>query len=73
SVLGTVPFSDSTSVSIGHQVRKFASFRAAADEAGLSRIYGGIHYQSANVEGGNLGRCVAGHVSERFGAGPNGR
>lgn len=70
AMFGTIPFDDSTSVSIGHAVRTFESFRAAADEAGLSRIYGGIHYQTANVEGGNLGRCVAEKVLGRFGAGP---
>ncbi|HEY5060570.1 MAG TPA: vanadium-dependent haloperoxidase, partial [Gemmatimonadaceae bacterium] len=69
AVLGPVPFEDSTSVSIGHSVRRYSSFRAAADEAGLSRIYGGIHYPSANVEGGNLGRCVASKVLARFGGG----
>ena len=69
SLLGAVPFEDSTSIPLGHAVRKFSSFRAAADEAGLSRIYGGIHYPSANVEGGNLGRCIAGKVHARFGSG----
>jgi len=66
SVLGTIPFEDSTSIPLGHAVRKFSSFRAAADEAGLSRIYGGIHYPVSNVEGGNLGRCVAEKVAARF-------
>jgi hypothetical protein len=69
TLLGAVSFHDSTSVSIGHAVRKFSSFREAADEAGMSRIYGGIHYMSANVEGGNLGRCVAEQVGKRFGKG----
>jgi hypothetical protein len=69
SLLGAVPFEDSTSITLGHAVRKFSSFRAAADEAGLSRIYGGIHYPVSNVEGGNLGRCVAARVSARFGSG----
>ena len=67
SVIGEGAFHDSTSVSIGHSVRKFDSFRAAADEAGISRIYGGIHYRSANVEGGNLGRCIANKTLEKFG------
>jgi hypothetical protein len=66
NLLGAVPFEDSTSITLGHAVRKFASFRAAADEAGLSRIYGGLHYPVSNVEGGNLGRCVAERVGARF-------
>jgi hypothetical protein len=68
-VLGQVAFVDSTALTIGHNVRRFESFRAAADEAGLSRIYGGIHYQSANVAGAELGRCIAGHVLDRFDGG----
>jgi hypothetical protein len=69
-LLGAVAFDDSTIVSLGHPVRKFSSFRAAADEAGMSRIYGGIHYMTANIEGGNLGRCVASKVAQRFENGP---
>src|SRR5262249_16711082 len=69
NLLGAVPFEDSTSITLGHAVRKFSSFRAAADEAGLSRIYGGIHYPIPNVEVGNLGRCVSGRVGARFGSG----
>jgi hypothetical protein len=65
-VLGTTPFVDSTSIQIGHTVRSFDSFRAAADEAGLSRIYGGIHYQAANLAGQELGRCIAAKVLSRF-------
>jgi hypothetical protein len=60
------PFSDSTALTIGHNVRNFESFRAAADEAGMSRVYGGIHYQAANVNGAELGRCVGGKVIDRL-------
>jgi hypothetical protein len=31
--------------------RSFGGFAAAAAEAGVSRIYGGIHYMSANQDG----------------------
>jgi hypothetical protein len=68
-VLGNVSFEDSTSVPLGHDVRKFASFQAAAEEAGMSRIYGGIHFPSGNVEGRKLGACVAGKVLARFNGG----
>jgi membrane-associated phospholipid phosphatase len=64
--LGTTAFVDSTSMQIGHDVRRFDSFQAAAEEAGLSRIYGGIHYPIANTAGQELGRCVAQHVLARF-------
>ena len=63
--LGEVPFEDSTSIALGHAVRKFPTFRAAADEAGMSRVYGGIHFPSGNMVGGNVGRCIGGKVVER--------
>ena len=34
------------------------TFSAAAEEAGLSRIYGGIHFDSGNTAGQALGRKV---------------
>jgi membrane-associated phospholipid phosphatase len=64
--LGSTPFVDSTSVQVGHEVRHFDSFAAAAAEAGQSRIYGGIHYPVANTAGQALGRCIAEHVLKRF-------
>jgi hypothetical protein len=36
----------------------WASFTAAAEEAGLSRIYGGIHFDKGNSAGQSLGRRV---------------
>jgi len=36
----------------------WATFSDAADEAGLSRIYGGIHFDNANEAGKTLGRKV---------------
>jgi membrane-associated phospholipid phosphatase len=46
--------------------RSFDSFAAAAEEAGQSRIYGGIHYQFDNVAGQQLGRNVADYVVGGF-------
>jgi len=66
ALLGAAPFDDSTSLAIGHDVRHFESFQAAADEAGQSRIYGGIHYPIANTEGKTLGRCIGAKVVERL-------
>jgi len=62
----SVAFEDSTGISIGNGVRRFASFRAAAYEAGISRIYGGIHFQYGNMGGRALGECVGGKVVERM-------
>ena len=41
----------STSIQIRHTVRSIDSFKSAADEAGISRNYGGIHYQASNLAG----------------------
>lgn len=46
----------------GSLTRSFTSFRQAADEAGMSRIYGGIHYMKANVDGLTTGRRIAARV-----------
>ena len=46
--------------------RSFPSFRAAAIEAGRSRVYGGIHYEFSNQAGQQLGRNVATRVMDVF-------
>jgi membrane-associated phospholipid phosphatase len=43
--------------------RSFESFAEAAEEAGMSRIYGGIHFQFDNVDGLASGRAVGRHVA----------
>ena len=64
--LGARPFTDSTSIAIGHQVRRFANFTAAAHEAGQSRIYGGIHFPSGNIGGRDLGTCIGAATAAAF-------
>ena len=64
-LFGDVPFSDNTHVSLGHPVKRFASFRAAAEEAAISRLYGGIHYPMAIDNGVAQGRCIGRKVIER--------
>ncbi len=46
-------------------VRSFASFSAAAAEAGASRIYGGIHFRSANEAGLQTGRGIGEVIIDR--------
>ena len=41
-------------------------FDRLADNAGLARLWGGIHYRSDHVEGQKLGRCVARMVIEQL-------
>jgi hypothetical protein len=51
-------FSDSSEMSYGLTARSFPSFNAAAAEAAISRLYGGIHYRQAIEEGVKQGRKV---------------
>lgn len=51
-------FEDSTRADDGLPARSFPSFWAAADEAGLSRLYGGIHFREAIEQGQVQGRCI---------------
>lgn len=66
ALLGPVAFEDSTNLTIGHPVRRFASFQAAADEAAMSRLYGGIHFRQSNENAQAQGRCVGRTVLERL-------
>ncbi|TLP71856.1 vanadium-dependent haloperoxidase [Maribacter sp. ACAM166] len=51
-------FSDSTEVEFGLPVRDFDSFKQAAEEAAISRFYGGIHYMPAIVNGQDEGYAI---------------
>jgi len=51
-----------TSDGLPGKTRNFASLFAAAEEAGMSRIYGGIHWQFDNTEGLNVGRTLGEYV-----------
>ena len=63
-VLGrNVSFTDHTYVGIGLPARSFATFEAAGQEAGISRLYGGIHYQPSIDAGASVGKQVAQNVS----------
>jgi hypothetical protein len=52
-------FTDNTHNDRGWGPRTFSSFRAAADEAAVSRLYAGIHFRSGIESGKVQGRCVA--------------
>ena len=55
-------FTDNAHNDRGWGPRTFKSFKAAANEAALSRMYGGIHYRNAVVGGQVQGECVAQQV-----------
>jgi membrane-associated phospholipid phosphatase len=60
TMFGQVAFIDRTPILNGHEnmQRSFTSFEAAASEAAISRMYGGIHYRAAIENGLRQGRCV---------------
>lgn len=51
-------FVDGTHLDDGIPERPFASFQAAAEEAALSRLYGGIHFRAAIERGLDQGACI---------------
>ena len=53
---------DNTYTRIGMQERIYPSLQAAAREAGLSRLYGGIHYRYSIEQGFLIGEKVARYV-----------
>jgi PAP2 superfamily len=59
----SVPFVDHAHDVDGFTPRSFGRIYAAAEEAGISRIYGGIHFPSGNLDGQWQGRCVAAVVN----------
>ncbi|MDN3593816.1 vanadium-dependent haloperoxidase [Zunongwangia endophytica] len=55
-------FLDDTEVRYGLPQREYTSFRNAAQEAALSRLYGGIHYRAAIENGLEQGIDLGKHV-----------
>lgn len=61
----SIPFTTGSDAMPGI-MRSYPGFSAAADDAGISRIYGGIHYPSANIAGQASGFQVGTLVASRF-------
>ena len=59
-------FTDSTEVEFGLVPRTFVSFDAAAQEAAISRFYGGIHFKPAIEYGLDEGRRIGEFVAGRM-------
>jgi len=55
---------DVSSESLAGVTRHFRSFSAAAEEAGLSRIYAGQHFRTDHIAGKRLGKQVAESIDE---------
>ncbi len=63
---GAISFSDSTEIMFGMKPRTFESPMQAANEASMSRFYGGIHYIPAISVGLNQGKEVGQHCIDFF-------
>ena len=63
------PFEDTTEIKYGLPSRFFDSFHQAADEAAISRLYGGIHYRMAIeqgvIQGEKVGEFIASNLLTR--------
>ncbi len=78
ALLGDVPFETSNDAHSGFRQkplapsqlkkRSFTSFWQAAEEAGASRIYGGIHFSFDNTAGLSMGTQIGNLVMQRFAA-----
>jgi hypothetical protein len=55
-----------TSPGLPGVTRSFTSFNQAADEAGMSRIYGGIHFMSDNTAGLATGKKIGEYVTDNL-------
>lgn len=59
-------FDDDTETPYGLPVRSFTSFNQAADEAAISRMYGGIHYRAAIELGIKQGRDLGKFIVDKL-------
>jgi hypothetical protein len=65
-----VSFTDNSELEFGLPERRFSSIAAASNEAALSRLYGGIHYRPAIVngqtEGEHIGKLVVTKIIDQI-------
>lgn len=61
---------DSSEVAYGLPVRSYNSFTEAAEEAAISRFYGGIHYMPAITEGSKQGKKVGEMIWQKISTRP---
>ncbi|MCB0373793.1 MAG: vanadium-dependent haloperoxidase [Muricauda sp.] len=59
-------FDDDTELPYGLPIRSFTSFSQAADEAAISRMYGGIHYRAAIEVGVKQGRDLGKFIVDKL-------
>jgi hypothetical protein len=59
-------YTDTSEREFGIPDRSFKSFRDAANEASMSRLYGGIHYRSDLMEGQKVGQHLGEYVVQKL-------
>lgn len=59
-------YADSTELEFDIPVRNFNSFKAAAQEAAISRFYGGIHYMPSIVNGLQEGEAIGNFIVRKL-------
>jgi hypothetical protein len=68
-MFGEYAFTDSTQMEFGLGARSFKNFREAANEACMSRLYGGIHFidgiEKGKMMGNMLGEYHLKHIKTR--------
>src|SRR5687767_2052402 len=65
-LFGEFPFEDTSDLEYIGMKRNFQSFKQAAQEASISRIYGGIHYRTGVDAGALQGEKVAEYISNKL-------
>jgi hypothetical protein len=63
TLFGQLAFTDHTHDERGLPARSFSSFVDAAEEAAISRLYGGIHFRAAIERGLAQGACIGKRVA----------
>lgn len=61
----TFQYDDTVEERYGLKARSFTSFKQAAEEAGISRFYGGIHFMDAITNGQKQGVLIGNHVLKK--------
>ena len=59
-------FDDTSEIEFGLPMRSFDSFIHASDEAAISRLYGGIHYEMAISNGVTQGQEIGDFISNKL-------
>jgi hypothetical protein len=59
-------YTDDTEIPFGVGPRSFTSFKQAAAEASISRLYGGIHFMDSIEQGNKQGIAVANDIIEKL-------